>query len=771
MGADAPIEWELQALIEEARRFGAEWDLAVLGMTLDQPDADPQLLAAAALANGTAALTGDPSTDLAIALLVSAVGSGVRDVVVCPGSRSQALALVAAELERVGRIRLHVRHDERSAAFFALGLARETRAPVPIIVTSGTAVANLHPAMLEAHHAGIPLIALTADRPPELIGIGANQATRQDGLFGPLIPTLPLGPNEGVDDVAEALKLGRVIGWVRRPLHLNVAFRDPLSTSVPDLRRLRLGGARMVMLNYVPMHVLSGFDDVPTVVIAGADAGHTAADDAEREGWPLIAEVSSGARFGRNLVTGYRELLGPGSPVPELRDGIRRIIVYGHPTLSRHLPALLAREDIEAVVVAGRGEPVGRDRPGLVRTRPLHLVESGAPGPGVDVDEVVRSRRRWLGAWVRASRELERARSSDAAAPDVDASRSDDRAERAAFARAELAVGREPVTREMLVDAVWRASWPHDRLVLGASRLIRDLDERAAGKTIAVHANRGLAGIDGTIATALGVAAGSQLPLPEAEAEAARREALSARLQDELHIGLDVWDEVVAHLLSQGVVIEDVDDLVAYLLRDEEDAGDGGDDRAGADADADGGADDGADAENGADAGPDDGTSADADADAGVDPNGDEDDAELDEADEAWDTLGDEDDTDADDLWHDRPGARRSVHGTTRVLLGDVAFLHDASSLLVGQGGEPAPRLQIIVGNDGGGTIFDSLEVAATAGAAFDRVLYTPTSADLGAIARAYGWEHVVAGTRAELDAALLDVSRERVIIEVPLPR
>ena len=104
-----------------------------------------------------------------------------------PGSRSQALALVAAELERRGRIRLHVRIDERVAGFTALGIARETRMPAAVVCTSGTAVANLLPAALEAHHAGVPLLLLTADRPPELRGVGANQTTRQPGMFAPSV--------------------------------------------------------------------------------------------------------------------------------------------------------------------------------------------------------------------------------------------------------------------------------------------------------------------------------------------------------------------------------------------------------------------------------------------------------------------------------------------------------------------------------------------------------------------------------------------------------
>jgi 2-succinyl-5-enolpyruvyl-6-hydroxy-3-cyclohexene-1-carboxylate synthase len=109
--------------------------------------------------------------------------AGVTDVVVSPGSRSQALALAAVALERAGGITVHVRLDERTAGFFALGLAVESGRPAAIVTTSGTAVANLHPAVLEAHHSGVPMIVLSADRPGELRGIGSNQTTVQPGIF------------------------------------------------------------------------------------------------------------------------------------------------------------------------------------------------------------------------------------------------------------------------------------------------------------------------------------------------------------------------------------------------------------------------------------------------------------------------------------------------------------------------------------------------------------------------------------------------------------
>ena len=122
--------------------------------------------------------------DVASAILAEAVAGGVTDVVLCPGSRSAPFAYAALAAQLGGTLRLHVRVDERSAGFLALGLAKVSRRPALVITTSGTAVANLHPAVLEAHHGHVPLIVISADRPAHLRGTGANQTTLQPGMFG-----------------------------------------------------------------------------------------------------------------------------------------------------------------------------------------------------------------------------------------------------------------------------------------------------------------------------------------------------------------------------------------------------------------------------------------------------------------------------------------------------------------------------------------------------------------------------------------------------------
>jgi 2-succinyl-5-enolpyruvyl-6-hydroxy-3-cyclohexene-1-carboxylate synthase len=126
----------------------------------------------------------NPSTALATVLVDELVRGGVREAVLAPGSRSASLALALHAADAQASLRLHVRIDERSAGFLALGLARASGRPVPVLTTSGTAAANLHPAVLEASYGRVPLVLLTADRPPELRETGANQAVDQVGLYG-----------------------------------------------------------------------------------------------------------------------------------------------------------------------------------------------------------------------------------------------------------------------------------------------------------------------------------------------------------------------------------------------------------------------------------------------------------------------------------------------------------------------------------------------------------------------------------------------------------
>ena len=186
------------------------------------------------------------STELARALVAALAASGVRDVVLSPGSRSAPLAYAVADAETAGWLRAHVRVDERSAGFYALGLAkaaalRGSPRAVAVVTTSGTAVANLHPAALEEHHQGVPLVLLTGDRPEELRGVGANQTTTQPGIFAGAVESWDIpAPDGEPGEVDEARRLAaRAVATARgddggspRPVHVNMALREPLSS--PD---------------------------------------------------------------------------------------------------------------------------------------------------------------------------------------------------------------------------------------------------------------------------------------------------------------------------------------------------------------------------------------------------------------------------------------------------------------------------------------------------------------------------------------------------------
>ena len=183
----------------------------------------------------------NPSTALAAVLADELARCGLREVVVAPGSRSAPLAMAFWALERAGRVRLHVRIDERSASFTALGLAKASRRPVAVLCTSGTAAANFHPAVIEADESAVPLLVLTADRPPELRGTGASQTIDQVKLYGAAVRWYA---EAGVPERRSGMagywrslacrawaNAAGALGALPGPVHLNLPFRDPL---IPD---------------------------------------------------------------------------------------------------------------------------------------------------------------------------------------------------------------------------------------------------------------------------------------------------------------------------------------------------------------------------------------------------------------------------------------------------------------------------------------------------------------------------------------------------------
>ena len=453
---------------------------------------------------------GAPAARAARVLVQELAAHGVRDVVLAPGSRSAPLAYALAEAalpddERPAgapAVRLHVRVDERDAAFLALGLARAAAAEgtpraVAVVTTSGTAVANLHPAVLEAHHAGAPLLLLTADRPHELRGTGANQTTVQPGIFGAAtrleadVPA-PSGRTGEDRDLRHLLSRAVAAALGARtgdpgPVHLDLAYREPL---VPGAEPWPADGAagRVAVLPRPVAAPVAADPGVPAradlpgpvVVVAGDGAGPDARRLAEAAGWPLLAEPSSGARGGPNAPATYRVLLGD----PDLGGRVRSVVLLGRPTLTRPVSALLARDDVDLTVVA----PAGSGWPDAGRA--ADRVLTGVPAAWFDdpADDPA-----WLGAWQRADA---------AAGAVVDAALDDDPA-------APPTRATPPLTGPRAVRAVAEASLPADVLVVGSSNPVRDLDLVARwAEPPLVLANRGLAGIDGMLSTAAGVALG-----------------------------------------------------------------------------------------------------------------------------------------------------------------------------------------------------------------------------------------------------------------------
>ncbi|MPR00584.1 2-succinyl-5-enolpyruvyl-6-hydroxy-3-cyclohexene-1-carboxylic-acid synthase [Modestobacter sp. I12A-02628] len=458
----------------------------------------------------------NPSTAFARVFVDELLRGGVRDAVVCPGSRSAPVALALADAEAAGRLRLHVRIDERTGSFLALGLAKASGRPVPVLTTSGTAAAHLHAAVLEAAHSGVPLLALTADRPPELRSTGANQTVDQVGLYGGAVRfAADLGvPEPGREAVqnrywrsltARALLLA--VGALSAdpgPVHLNLALRDPLMPDADDTAEPgaeptspwagRPDGAPWTSAATEPgplaapsLASLASRRRRRTVVVAGdapTAVGRAAAVIADQRGWPVLAEPSSGAWGATGAVRGAALLLGTPHWIAEHRPD--RVLVVGRPTLSRPVGALLADPDVAVETLGptprwpdpGRGSAVV----GGVRID-LGSVLGGADAAG-STDEA------WLPAWSDAAARVGAAVDAVLDAP-VD--------------------GRPALTAARLARDLVAALPAGALLVLGSSTPVRDVDRLAVPRAgLTVLANRGVAGIDGTISTATGAALAHQ---------------------------------------------------------------------------------------------------------------------------------------------------------------------------------------------------------------------------------------------------------------------
>ncbi|MFD1537172.1 2-succinyl-5-enolpyruvyl-6-hydroxy-3-cyclohexene-1-carboxylic-acid synthase [Nonomuraea guangzhouensis] len=419
----------------------------------------------------------NPATALATVLVDELVRCGLTDVVVAPGSRSAPLALA---LHAESRVRLHVRIDERSASYLALGLAKRAERPVALICSSGTATANFHPAVIEASESGVPLLVLTADRPPELRGTGANQTIDQIKLYGSAVRWFAeVGvPEDRPGQVAYWRSLAcrayqRATGPATPgPVHLNLAFREPLIPDGDTSWCESLDGdanGPWVRARVAPppiaLHIPPTRRGVLVVGDGTANVRRYVAA-AGMAGWPVVSEPNGGGRYGDHAVSTYHYLLG----TPEFADTHRPdvVVTLGRPGLSRPLLSWLGRAE-EHIVVA-----TDLDR-WPDPTRSATQVAQAVEIPVASGDDT------WLHAWRQA-----------------------DQAARTAIDEVLDASGTsEPRLARDLVDAM-----PNGALLFcGSSMPIRDLDQAMRPRRgLRLLANRGASGIDGLVSSAMGAA-------------------------------------------------------------------------------------------------------------------------------------------------------------------------------------------------------------------------------------------------------------------------
>jgi len=399
----------------------------------------------------------NPSTLLARVIVRQIIEAGVKDVVISPGSRNAPLSMAFHQASSKGLINLHVRIDERTAAFFALGIAKASGRPVPIVCTSGTAVANYHPAVLEASHTNTPLLVLTADRPASLRKTGANQTTEQARIFGKAVRYFAdvSGSVYPMELPFASLQSG--------PVHLNIQFEEPL---VGDKSDNWLNDLEITAPKVFDRKTPGTFYTKSTrgVLVIGHDRGGLSAgavkDFADTLGWPVIVEDP--LTF-KNAISHASVFLTSKTIAEDLAPDT--VVVIGRTTLSRSINGFIkmARKEI---VIDPRMATVDTDRLADQKFTQIPVVEV-QPADAEYADK-----------WKKYS------------------------------LRAQKMVADISTWSEQLIAREIAAGVPAGTsLFISSSRPIRDLEGFAVARDgVETFANRGLAGIDGNISTALGIA-------------------------------------------------------------------------------------------------------------------------------------------------------------------------------------------------------------------------------------------------------------------------
>jgi len=427
------------------------------------------------------------------------VDNGVKHAVICPGSRSTPMAIALANR---AELKLHVFHDERSAAFAALGIGKASKKPAILLCTSGTAAVEFHAAVVEADHSQVPILVCTADRPPELQNIGAPQTINQQNLYGDSVRSFI---NVSVPEVREK-NLWRTLArdaWQSSlvknlnkspgPVHLNLQFREPLIGVSDELpRQLKSTSAQTVQsndflkINFIKrIKFLRLIKKRRVIVIAGADLsdGSDLLQFANKMGWPVLADPRSGVRVENNdvVISAMDSMLRDKQFAKTQNPEV--ILRFGAPLVSKIINSWLA--DSKATQVVVTSTPVLIDPEQITK---LHIVADLRVISNWLSKMIRNEERTWLKSWSDAEAKAQRAINSALAD--------------------ELSLSEPAIAR-----AVYRSIPDHSYLFVSSSMPVRDIEWFAAPRSgLQVYANRGVNGIDGVVSTAVGVALASDLP-------------------------------------------------------------------------------------------------------------------------------------------------------------------------------------------------------------------------------------------------------------------
>jgi 2-succinyl-5-enolpyruvyl-6-hydroxy-3-cyclohexene-1-carboxylate synthase len=397
------------------------------------------------------------STSLARVIVRQIIEAGITDVVISPGSRNAPLSFAFFAASQKGLIKLHSRIDERTAAFFALGLAKASGRAVPIVCTSGTAVANYHPAVLEAHHTNTPLLVLTADRPARLRKTGANQTTEQARIFGKSVRYFA-----DISGAVFPMELP-LYSLANGPVHLNIQFEEPLAADSDSNWLDEISIAPRTIKSTKTPSSLKVKSERGVLVVGHGRGGFTVEEVnafADQLGWPLVSEDPLSLK---NVIAHASLFLSSTAISKELTP--KTVIVFGRTTLSRSINTFIATAD-KQIVIDSRIATVDTDRYADKRFTQIPTLESNSAD------------QEWLEKWQkfseRTSKELEK-----------------------------VTQWSEPVLARTVASHLKNGT----ALFISSSRPVRDIEAFATARSgVETFANRGLAGIDGNISTAMGIA-------------------------------------------------------------------------------------------------------------------------------------------------------------------------------------------------------------------------------------------------------------------------